>query len=188
MTVVILMTSANVAGAEWSWCKSKWRRIAFKRSIADAAVDGVMVQRRELRKLEQVYRDLMSWLDRLASGEMETVTRRKIVVPLAGDPVEVGKRFARYQRLLEIEREGADSSNSEKSHERLQSGPEESELYHTLFRSARESWTKIPCDEMVTWFKVRSGRVIGDFGCGEAQLALNQARFMLKDPKSLGFP
>lgn len=41
VTVVIPVTYADVNGERWSWCESKLRRLHFKKSIADAAVDGV---------------------------------------------------------------------------------------------------------------------------------------------------
>ena len=42
VTVVLPLTFATVGGERWSWCESKLQRLAFKRSIADAAVDGVV--------------------------------------------------------------------------------------------------------------------------------------------------
>jgi hypothetical protein len=40
VTVVLPLTYAMVNGQRWSWCESKMHRLAFKKSIADAARDG----------------------------------------------------------------------------------------------------------------------------------------------------
>jgi predicted TPR repeat methyltransferase len=37
-----------------------------------------------------------------------------------------------------------------------------------LYRKARESWTVVCFEEMITWAQNREGHVIADFGCGEA--------------------
>jgi len=64
VTVIIPVTHMTVDGERWSWCDGKIERIEFKRSIADAAVDGV-VPKDKLRSPTQAYRDTMEWLKRL---------------------------------------------------------------------------------------------------------------------------
>lgn len=66
VSIVIPLTSAEINGEEWSWCKHKMNRLHFKRTIADAAVDGV-VPEGYLRTPKQAFRDLMVWLERLES-------------------------------------------------------------------------------------------------------------------------
>jgi hypothetical protein len=39
---VIPTTYADVGSERWSWCESKWDRVKFKKSLADAAVDGIV--------------------------------------------------------------------------------------------------------------------------------------------------
>ena len=63
-------------------------------------------------------------------------------------------------------------SASQATHLRLQENPEEWAHYHTLYREARQDWAVVPYEEMIRWCQKRSGYVIGDFGCGEAKLAL----------------
>ena len=58
MTVVLPLTYAMVNGQRWSWCESKMHRLAFKKSIADAAVDGV-VPEGQLRSPQQALQDVM---------------------------------------------------------------------------------------------------------------------------------
>ena len=84
VTVVIPVTFADVNGQRWSWCESKLRRLHFKKSIADAVVDGV-VPEGHLRSPAQAYQDVMGWFDRLTKGEVEVITRTRIVVPLSQD-------------------------------------------------------------------------------------------------------
>jgi hypothetical protein len=167
VTMIIPLTKAEVAGEEWSWCKTKMQRLRFKKSIADACVDGV-VPEKENRTPAQAYDDLMSWLERLATGQVESVVREKIVVPL---PPSVEKKYlGRFGDFSKMNRHW-NTTGSGKTHERLEKDTKEWEHYHTLYREARQSWTVVPFEEMIKWFSKREGRRIGDFGCGEAKLA-----------------
>ncbi|MBN4056311.1 DEAD/DEAH box helicase family protein, partial [Rhodothermus sp. AH-315-K08] len=168
--VIIPLTYAEVGGERWSWCESKMQRIRFKKSIADAAVDGV-VPEGHLRTPAQAYRDVIGWLERLERGETAVIERRRIVVPLPDDDnADVEKRLARYGDFSKMNQRW-NASKSTKTFERLEAAPEEWEQYHSLYRNARENWTVVPFDEIIEWCQRRKGYVIGDFGCGEAQLA-----------------
>ncbi len=71
-------------------------RLEFKKSIADAAVDGV-VPEGHLRTPAQAYQDVMAWLARLEAGEVEVVARPQIVVPLPdADPADADAARRRY--------------------------------------------------------------------------------------------
>jgi hypothetical protein len=170
VTVIIPLTFAHVNGQRWSWCESKMQRLAFKKSIADAAVDGV-VPEGHLRSPAQALQDVTAWLDRLETGEVEVITRSRIVVPLPDiDPKDVKRRQRRYGDFSTMNRTW-NQSKSETTHRKLQDNPEEWAQYHTLYREARKDWAVIPYEEMIRWCEKRSGYVIGDFGCGEAKLA-----------------
>jgi hypothetical protein len=80
VTMILPLTYAEVHGQRWSWCASKMQRLRFKKSIADAAIDGV-VPEGHLRAPAQAYQDVMAWLQRLDAGEVEVIIRPKIVVP-----------------------------------------------------------------------------------------------------------
>lgn len=67
--IIVPLTYANVNGELWSWCDSRWKRILFKKSIADAAVDGVIPEG-HLRTPAQAYQDSMNWLKRLEEGKL----------------------------------------------------------------------------------------------------------------------
>jgi hypothetical protein len=63
------------------------------------------------------------------------------------------------------------SSHSQTTNRRFQENPEEWFLYHTLYREARASWPEVPFKVLADWLKRRPDWVVGDFGCGEAELA-----------------
>jgi hypothetical protein len=170
VTMILPLTCAAVNGERWSWCESKMQRLRCKKSIADAAVDGV-VPEGHLRSPAQAYQDVMAWLARLDAGEVEVISRPKIVVPLPDtDPTDVQRRRRRYGDFSTMNRTW-NHSRSEATHARLQANPEEWAQYHTLYREARRDWAVVPYEEMIRWCQQRSGYVIGDFGCGEAKLA-----------------
>ena len=167
--VIIPVTFADINGSRWSYCDSKLQRIRYKKSIADAAVDGA-VPEGNLRSPAQAQRDIMAWLERLEQGQVAAVTRRKIVVPLSDDEGETRQRLARYGDFSQLNNRW-NRSNSETLNARLKANPEEWEQYHTLYRQARAQWSVVPVNEMIAWCQNREGYEIGDFGCGEALLA-----------------
>jgi len=145
------------------------QRLRFKKSIADAAVDGV-VPEGHLRTPAQAYQDVVGWLERLESGKVELVERPKILVPLPDDDKsDVQRRRERYGDFSKMNRIW-NQSQSHKTHKRLQENPEEWEQYHTLYRDSRKGWAVVPYEEIIRWCNRRSNYVIGDFGCGEAKL------------------
>ncbi|OKH40360.1 hypothetical protein NIES2119_01675 [[Phormidium ambiguum] IAM M-71] len=168
--MVIPLTFATVNGEHWSWCESKMQRLRFKKSIADAAVDGV-VPEGHLRTPAQAYQDVITWLERLESGELQIITRPKIIIPIPDtDPADVQRRLRRYGDFSQMNRLW-NQTHSAKTHQRLQENPEEWAQYHTLYQESRQDWAIVPYEEMIRWCQKESGYVIGDFGCGEAKLA-----------------
>jgi hypothetical protein len=169
VTIVLPLTYADLPGGRWSWCESKMERLRFKKSIADAAVDGI-VPEGHLRTPEQAYRDVMNWMQRLERGETVEVARTPLMVPLPpGGPMDVARR-ASYGDFSQMNNRW-NATHSATTHARLVANPEEWAQYHTLFRAARADWLVVPCQEMIRFLLEREGRVIGDFGCGEAELA-----------------
>jgi hypothetical protein len=170
VTVIVPITYADVNGQRWSWCGSKMRRLHFKKSIADAAVDGI-VPEGHLRTSAQAYQDVMGWLERLTTGRVEVIERPRIVVPLSQDDgAEVERRARKYGDFSAMNRTW-NQSRSATTHARLRENPEEWAQYHTLYREARKDWSVVPFEEFIRWAKQRSDYVIGDFGCGEAKVA-----------------
>jgi hypothetical protein len=88
--VIIPVTFAMVNGERWSYCESKLHRLEYKKSIADAAVDGV-VPEGNLRTATQAQQDIMGWLARLETATCQEVVRPEIKIPLSGEPAEVAR-------------------------------------------------------------------------------------------------
>lgn len=167
--VVIPVTFATVNGERWSYCESKLHRLEYKKSIADAAVDGV-VPEGNLRTPAQAQQDIMDWLSRLDLGRVNEITRRAIKIPLSGEPTEVARRVARYGDFSRMNNRWYATSSGD-THSRLGANPEEWAHYHTMYRQMRETWPVVPFKEELRWLSERSGLVVGDFGCGEALIA-----------------
>ena len=170
VTMVLPLTFAEINGQHWSWCESKMHRLDFKKSVADAAVDGV-VPEGQLRSPAQAYHDVLAWLKRLETGDLRIVSRQPIVVPLADlSQEEFSERFKRYGEFSTMNNVW-NQSYSATTHERLRQNSEEWVHYHTLYSAARESWPVVPYQEMIRRFQKRKGLVIADFGCGQAEFA-----------------
>jgi hypothetical protein len=167
--VVIPVTFAMVSGERWSYCESKLHRLEYKKSIADAAVDGV-VPEGNLRTSAQAQQDIMNWLSRLETGKVMEVQRPVIKIPLSGEPSEVARRISRYGDFAKVNNRWY-ASASDATHARLASNSEEWAHYHTMYRDLRESWPVVPFKEEIRWLSEREGLVVGDFGCGEALIA-----------------
>lgn len=167
--VVIPVTFAFVNGERWSYCESKLHRLEYKKSIADAAVDGV-VPEGNLRTPAQAQQDIMGWLARLETGKVAEVRRPVIKIPLSGEPSEVERRVSRYGDFSKINNRWY-AAGSDSTHTRLAQNPEEWAHYHTMYRQLRESWPVVPYKEEIRWLSEREGLVVGDFGCGEAFIA-----------------
>lgn len=165
--VLVPLTYADVNGEEWSWCDSRWKRIQFKKSISDAAVDGVIPEG-HLRTPAQAYKDAMLWLERLNRGEIYEIERRKISIPLNG---EVKPTLQRRMGDLSQMNSRINHAPSTQTHKRFLDHPDEWECYHSVYRKDRKNWPIVPYEEAIKWFKARPHMIIGDFGCGEALLA-----------------
>ena len=165
--IIVPLTYANVNGERWSWCDSRWKRILFKKSIADAAVDGVIPEG-HLRTPAQAYQDAMNWLKRLEEGNLHEIERHKINLQLSEEAIQKGlRKFGDFSKM----NHQLNSSSSATTHKKFQQHPEDWEYYHSMYREARKEWTIVPYQEAVKWCKARPHLVIGDFGCGEALLA-----------------
>jgi superfamily II DNA or RNA helicase len=167
--VIIPVTFAIVKGERWSYCESKLQRLAYKKSIADAAVDGV-VPDGNLRTPAQAQQDIMDWLTRIETGKISELRRPVIKIPLSGEPSEVERRVARYGDFSKMNNRWY-ASTSDSTHTRLAQNAEEWAHYHTMYRQLRESWPVVPYQEEIRWLSEREGLVVGDFGCGEAFIA-----------------
>ena len=163
--VHVYLIKASIGGYQYD--ELKWKRIQFKRTLADCAVDGVLPER-NLVTPQQAAMEAVKWLERLERGEISTVARRDLNVELA--PVEIRKRIAKFGDFSKLNNR-INNENSETTHHRMLKDPAEWEEYHRQYREARKTWNVIPYEEIVKRIKQLSPRlIIGDFGCGEAKI------------------
>jgi hypothetical protein len=170
LTIISPVTYGLDAGERWSWDEGRLARLKNKQTVADAAVDGKMPEG-QLRSESQAFRDLRQWLERLKTGEQKSIIRPKIFVPLPDvDPVDNRRRNTQYGDFRSMNARW-NSSKSDTNYKRLQGNPEDWMQYHTLYQSARKTWSVIPYEEAIKWLKKRSNLIVADLGCGEALLA-----------------
>ena len=167
--IIIPKVVIGIGDERWSWDEQRLDRIQWKKSLADAAVDGVIPEG-ELEKPESLHARAMEalkgWIERLEnSDEVLTIERERLSVPLPEDLKQVALRKLGDFSKLNGRWNHAKSSTT---HERLLKDPTEWHLYHTLYQEARKEWTEIPYEGMIEWLKDRPSLVVGDFGCGEA--------------------
>jgi hypothetical protein len=165
-------------GEEWSWCDAKLRRIENKRDIAKAAVDGEIPDTTEQLTPEKAAGYWMGWLKRLTEDGMAEFDRKTIRVPLdETDRAQNQRRLADYGEFPKLQSRWS-KEHSLKTHERLQENPEEWCYFHTKLQEQERDWSYIPREECIKHIKenLPLGSVVGDFGCGQAQLA-----FALRD-------
>ena len=155
----------------WSWDKMRMYRIQYKKTLSDAALDGVIPEG-ELASPNTMYalaRDALdAWIKRVEEDGIVTIERAKLRVPLPEDAARVIQRRFGDLSMMNSRFNTAYSSTT---HGRLLQNPEEWYLYHTLYREARKDWAEIPYERIAKMLIQRPDWVIGDFGCGEAQLA-----------------
>ena len=155
----------------WSWDKMRWHRIQWKKTLADAAVDGVIPEG-ELASPETMQKKaneaLQAWISRIEQDGVFVFERTQLKVPLPEFETQIAlRRFGDFSMM----NSRFNSAYSQTTHERLKQNPEEWYLYHTLYREARKNWSEIPYEKIANSLEKRPDWIIGDFGCGEAKLA-----------------
>jgi hypothetical protein len=169
--VIIPQVVLEYNGDVWSWDKMRMHRIQYKKTLADAALDGVIPQG-ELASPEKMYKQareaLQAWITRVENEGVTFIERSQLRVPL---PKETTHVIQRRFGDLSVMNSRINTAYSKTTHDRLKENPEEWYLYHTLYREARKTWAEIPFEKIAKSLKKRPDWVIGDFGCGEAKLA-----------------
>ena len=163
--VHVYVIKASIGG--YPYDEIKWKRIQFKRTLADCAVDGRLPEK-NLVTPQQAALEAVKWLERLERGEISSVTRRDLNVKLT--PVEIKHRIRKYGDFTRLNNK-INTENSDSTHRRMQINPQEWEEYHRQYREARKAWSVIPYEEIIKRIKELSSRLqVGDFGCGEAKI------------------
>jgi hypothetical protein len=158
-------------GDTWSWDKQRLARIKYKKTLADAAVDGTVPEANlasPALMLVEAKKALNDWVARLESGEIYELSRDVLKVPLP--PEAITKAIHKYGDFSAMNQR-YNTSKSTTMHDRLVADPEEFYLYHSLYRKARETWSEVPYQVIAEQINKRPDWVIGDFGCGEALLS-----------------
>jgi len=170
--IFIPQITLNNKGDIWSWDKQRLNRIQYKKTLADAAVDGRLPEAKLIdrnKMLEDSRVALEKWLKRLEADGVSKIERAKLKIPL---PPEVVKTNIIKYGDFSLMNQKINTSNSKTTNERFQKDPEEFYQYHTEYRKAREEWSEIPFEifsERIN--KASDLLVVGDFGCGEALLS-----------------
>ena len=155
----------------WSWDKQRLQLIRDKRTLADAAVDGI-IPTKNIVSTEKLCSDalkaLKEWQERVNKGKILLTDRKNLTLPLRPEIVEYLRPslgdFSELNRKWSISR----SSNT---FERLKSDPYEWNYYHTQYREKRKEWDEIPYEEIAKKIKTREDWVVADLGCGENLLS-----------------
>jgi superfamily II DNA or RNA helicase len=156
---------------EWSWDAQRLNLIKNKKTLADAAVDG-LIPSKILPSPQSLYAKsieaLREWKHRISNGEIYTIVRKELNFPLNPEIVEQLSRklgdFSEVNRKWSV-------SKSDTTHERLKKNPDEWYYYHTLYAEKRKEWDQIPYIEIAKMIK-RKDFVVADLGCGENLLKL----------------
>jgi hypothetical protein len=150
-------------------------RIEIKRTLADCAVDG-RIPIGLLQSKEQMYNELIMWLERLERNEICTFKRRDLNMQLTSIELEHAKRkiskFGLLNRLINKE-------YSQTTHERIQQAPSILLDYHDKLDTAKTFWgfnpVNVIADKINLGLNIPKRIVmklkIGDFGYGRAELA-----------------
>jgi superfamily II DNA or RNA helicase len=155
----------------WSWDKRRWNIIRHKATMADLVIDGIIPHSLLPSKdklVSKAHQELLDWIDRLEKGEIHTIEREEMNIPLNVERIETKRSqlgdFSELNKHWSV-------SGSNNTHNRLKSDPEEWYYYHTLYSEARKTWKEIPFIELAKKLKTRPDWIVGDFGCGENLLA-----------------
>jgi hypothetical protein len=170
--VFIPQIALNYEGQEWSWDKQRFGRIKYKKTLADAAVDG-FVPEGKLMSQEKMFTEarkvLEDWIQALEEGaSLTSVNRPDLRVPLPPEQLQTALR--KYGDFSQMNAR-IGSSASDTTNKRFNENPDEWYLYHSLYKEARKTWVEVPYAVIAESLAKRPDWVVGDFGCGEALLS-----------------
>jgi superfamily II DNA or RNA helicase len=164
--IVIPQVVIQLNEKEWSWDIQRLNLIRNKKTLADAAVDGV-IPSKVFPSPETLFSKsleaLNEWKNRLNEGGFYKIDRKDLVFPLRPEIVEqIGKKLGDFS---EVNRKWSISS-SRTTNNNLKENPEEWYYYHSLYAEKRTTWSEIPYVEIAKLIK-RKDFVVADLGCGE---------------------
>ncbi|WP_396138641.1 helicase-related protein, partial [Flavobacterium sp.] len=165
--IVIPQVFIDLDDKRWSWDKQRLQLIREKRTLADAAVDGI-IPSKHIPSRERLCSDslqaLKIWKDRVSEGKITTIERNDLVLPLRPEILEYLKPslgdFSEMNKSWSV-------SRSENTKNRLIKDPSEWYYYHSLYAEKRKEWSEIPYVEIAKKIKDREDWIVADLGCGE---------------------
>lgn len=165
--IVIPQVFVDLEDKRWSWDKQRLQLIREKRTLADAAVDGI-IPSKHIPSREKLCSDslqaLNKWKKRVSEGKITTIERKDLVLPLRPEILEYLKPslgdFSEMNKSWSV-------SRSENTQSRLKADPSEWYYYHSLYAEKRKEWSEIPYIEIAKKIKERPEWVVADMGCGE---------------------
>lgn len=156
----------------WSFCEYRQGILDAKKRLMDAVMDGLMPPEALSDMTEaKVGKKLSTWLERLSTDGALVRSIKEIRVPLVFSDASEEKKVRRSYGTFSTANGRWNASNSSNLHQRLQSDPTEWMLYHTDLDEIRKDWTVDPLQEAISILSASNNLVVGDFGCGQAQLA-----------------
>lgn len=169
--IVIPQVFVDLEDKRWSWDKQRLQLIREKRTLADAAVDGI-IPSKHIPSREKLCSDslqaLNKWKKRVSEGKITTIERKDLVLPLRPEILEYLKPslgdFSEMNKSWSV-------SRSENTQNRLKADPSEWYYYHSLYAEKRKEWSEIPYIEIAKKIKERPEWVVADMGCGENLLS-----------------
>jgi len=118
-----------------------------------------------------VAKKLTHWLARLTDDGALVRPVKEIRIPLVfSDPseeVKVRKHYGTFSTM----NSRWNCSRSSNLHQQLKTDPTAFCLYHSDLAELRKGWVVDPLQEAIDFLSKSEGQVVGDFGCGQAQLA-----------------
>ena len=169
--IIIPQVYVDLDEQRWSWDKQRLQLIRDKRTLADAAVDGI-IPSKHIPSREKLCSDslqaLRKWKERVNEGKITIVAREDLVLPLRPEISEQLRRtlggFSELNKTWSVAR-------SENTFTRLKNNDSEWYYYHDEYAKKRKEWDEIPYEQIAKKIKERPDWVIADMGCGENLLS-----------------
>jgi superfamily II DNA or RNA helicase len=156
-------------GEFWSWDIQRLNLIKNKKTLADAAVDGI-IPSKILPTAKTMYKkaieSLDKWKERINSGNIITNSRNKLQIDLCPEITDEYKKRERIESYINDFHQRMNTSLSSTIHKDFIDNPDSWFLYHSTRKARMENWDEIPYEYIA--IKIKDTRdIIADFGCGE---------------------
>ena len=169
--IIIPQVYVDLDKQRWSWDKQRLQLIRDKRTLADAAVDGI-IPSKHIPSKEKLCSDslqaLRKWKERVNEGKITLISRQDLTLPLRP---EISESLRRSLGGFSELNKAWSTSRSDNTFKRLKSNYSEWYYYHDEYTKKRKEWDEIPYEEIAKKIKERPDWIIADMGCGENLLS-----------------